>query len=595
MQPFDYLGALRRRWLIIVALAILGGVVAVLIPVSKSPGTAGSSGFLQPRYTAAVILGSSGGGQSGTATVTPQEVLTAVHSGPVEVSTASKLHLTQGASAVGAAVVLSPTGNGSAQLAATAATPQDAANLANAYAASMLSYLAGLNASQQREQTAAASARMDTLQAQLNAVTSKLAPLIAAPSAANAPETAVLQSQRQALQASYQTAYQQYNQLSTEPAPGPGLAVVQPASPTTALAVKAQKRSILDERRVRGPIGLAIGLVLGLLIALLLEQLDQRVAGRRDAEATFGLPVLAEVPRYRLSHSMRDVVVTSAPLSRSAEGYRTLRTVLLAQGTPDGDQFQRTKVVVPALEARSTDRWGDPTETTQLPVARKWPGRSTALVALVCPGSQPTRSVAVANTAAAFAEYGHSVLVATVEPGSSQPGADPLDGDGSAAADRPSAPGDRTRPTKIPGVYRAVVSEVSGASPDTLLSLLSEVESRFDEVIIDTPPAVLTHDAAAVAGLVDQMVLVCQVRWTARGQARRAVELLRRVGAPLLGILLTQSDTGGTRSRRRSEYGKATWTGLPERQPDEAPIATSRAEVSQATPVPDTGRAEVGS
>ena len=35
MEPIDYIGALRRSWRLLVALAVVGAIIAVLLPVSK--------------------------------------------------------------------------------------------------------------------------------------------------------------------------------------------------------------------------------------------------------------------------------------------------------------------------------------------------------------------------------------------------------------------------------------------------------------------------------------------------------------------------------------------------------------------------------
>jgi len=89
--------------------------------------------------------------------------------------------------------------------------------------------------------------------------------------------------------------------------------LVQLASaPTSPSSPKTMRNVVL---------GAIVGLVLGLLIAALLERFDRRVSDQEEFKRIYGLPVLAEVPRAR-------ELARGELTSETAERFRALRTSL---------------------------------------------------------------------------------------------------------------------------------------------------------------------------------------------------------------------------------------------------------------------------
>lgn len=567
MQPLDYREAIRHRWPLLVALMILGAAIGALLPVPSHKATGASLGFLAPRYRAVSVIGdaSSAGsnGSASTPTPKPAQVLAAVHNTAVESAAARTLGLANQAAPLDAAVVLVPQAGTTAQLSATAATPADAAALANAYADALLGYFAQNNKAAQQQALSAAKAQVDTLQVKINSVATKLQSILAGSTLARTdPQAAVLQAQQKALDSAYSSAYQTYTQLSTAAPPGSGLVVVQPAAATAATTLPLPTSSALDQRWVRGLIGAAIGLILAILIALVLEQLEHRIRSRDEAEQAFALPVLAEVPRYRLSGKARDVVVRSAPRSPSAEAYRTLRTVLLAEPGRWGQHAQPSAAV-------GTHQPGEAVGGgLPVPVGRPSPvaasnGRG-AVLAMACLDGERTRSAAVANVAAVFAEQGRSVLVVVADQSmsssgpssrrSSKPSASPKP-DTEGAGDADTSLATVSRQSVLPGVRHADLATLSPDSVgrlDDMKAVLADARRLADLVIVDAAPVLSAHDAGAVAGMVDAMVLVAESRRSTRDQARRSSEVLARLQAPVRGVLLTQATFHPAHRRRRS-------------------------------------------
>ena len=86
---------------------------------------------------------------------------------------------------------------------------------------------------------------------------------------------------------------------------------------------------------------------------------------------------------------------------------------------------------------------------------------------------------------------------------------------------------------------------------------LKEAASRYDQVILDTAPVLLTTDAVVLASAVDGVVLVVRANVNSRGIARRAATLLADSGACACGIVLNAAQVrrgGYFREQLRKYY-----------------------------------------
>ena len=81
---------------------------------------------------------------------------------------------------------------------------------------------------------------------------------------------------------------------------------------------------------------------------------------------------------------------------------------------------------------------------------------------------------------------------------------------------------------------------MSVLSSDRMRRVLQEASTRFDWVIIDTPPVALLTDAHLLASLVDAVVLVVQAGKTPLSAINKAVEAVGR--ERILGIVLNRAD-----------------------------------------------------
>lgn len=89
--------------------------------------------------------------------------------------------------------------------------------------------------------------------------------------------------------------------------------------------------------------------------------------------------------------------------------------------------------------------------------------------------------------------------------------------------------------------------------------LVQNLRERYDVVLFDSPPVLAVTDPAVLATLSDGVVIVASAGNTRVEALERAVEVLKGVGARLLGIVLNNFDLrrayGGFLKYKEYEYG----------------------------------------
>jgi Mrp family chromosome partitioning ATPase/capsular polysaccharide biosynthesis protein len=101
----------------------------------------------------------------------------------------------------------------------------------------------------------------------------------------------------------------------------------------------------------------------------------------------------------------------------------------------------------------------------------------------------------------------------------------------------------RCMPQRVSGVSRLQLGELL-RGPGELATrgnaIISTAREIADVVIVEAPAVLGTPDAEALVRCVDAVLVVAESYCTTVRQARRAGELLRRVAAPTLGVVLTE-------------------------------------------------------
>ncbi|MGA8726992.1 MAG: hypothetical protein WB565_18315 [Acidimicrobiales bacterium] len=551
MEPIDYLGALRRSWRLFIALGILGAVVAVLIPVSPKAAKGSLTGF---KWSAVTTVGASPGGAQGVlgGGVTNTQVefyaaSTAVRGATLHAfglsSTSGMMALMLSARPLGAVtkrgVQTSP-----AVLAAQGNTPYAAITLVTIYEKELGDYL--VNLASQKPTRGGSGADVTT----------------------------------QSI----------------------GYQVLNSPSPVLNRAVK--KSSITSSKKVRGLVGLAVGLLLAALIVLVRELLDKRIRSRERAESTFGYPVIAEIPgdAKSVSKRPRDLDVVGEPESVGAEAYRMLRMSVLFE--PLAPKAVQSTGIDALLASGMGMGLGSPVPTggngrsTPSPnggavdeaVGSPTQGLGKRQVVLVISaGTEPSRPQVAANFAAVYAEAGQrAVVISTAELGTGRQGVPT----GAVTGEiRPEDIESRLESSRIENVFRLPLSdfvENSGQLVTRAPAVIAAARPVADVIVVEAPPLLAVHHAEALSHAVDVALLVGECWETTYDDARRAGELLRRMEAPILGVVLTnvRISRHDIRHAHTSPLGVPGQEVQPNPDPNPDPVAdlspTAAATQSQA-------------
>ncbi|MFO7591279.1 MAG: P-loop NTPase, partial [Acidimicrobiia bacterium] len=542
MDLLAYLRILRRRWTIVLAVAVAGAAIGVgsALLDSKTTSTEGRT-----YYRASNVLFFDPSVASGTGSsfsnLSQLALLTVAGDVPKRVGT----QLGEDSRTLTGQVLVTPnTGSGTLEITAAASTERESEQIADAFADALIASITAREQAsfeQQRDRTVAL---LDEVQAEINELDGEIA---SAPLGSPPP---VLKAQRDSLVNVYRLTYEQFQDLARSGPPTPSLStleaaeavpissseyrarlrrgqigenVVEPASgseSTTDDVAFASSSTAFDGPVSRGILGGVFGFLGGIGLALVAERLDRRLRTREEIEDAYGLPVLAGVPLLTSSEALAEIVVSYAePLSRTAEAHRTVRSSLLLQQAAD----QPVRTPGDGHPGPVPDLSDAESAVPKLPLV--------VLVTSAIPGEG--KSTTTANLAAVFAEAGASVLAVNCD--FRRPSLHHLLG----------APPEARRmlKTRIPGVKLIWGATADPhANPAKVIAsqrqAIAAAREQFDVVVLDTAPVTTTNDAIEVMGSADLAVLVARPGLTTSDAAARVRTLLERIHAPVAGIVL---------------------------------------------------------
>jgi capsular exopolysaccharide synthesis family protein len=135
-------------------------------------------------------------------------------------------------------------------------------------------------------------------------------------------------------------------------------------------------------------------------------------------------------------------------------------------------------------------------------------------------------------------------------------------------------------PTEVPNLWLTPSGPIPPnpselIASDRMREWLRSVRSRFDFVVIDTPPALAVTDATIVGMLVDGVVLTLRSGKVTREEARLCRDRLRQAGIKILGAVLNRYRSLQTGLGKRYRYYESY--GAEESEPKKAGKAGSAA------------------
>jgi capsular exopolysaccharide synthesis family protein len=272
------------------------------------------------------------------------------------------------------------------------------------------------------------------------------------------------------------------------------------AKPTTPISPKPVQSAML---------GAAIGLFVTAAIAFLIEFLDDTLKTPDDIKDVLETPVIGFIGELKhnpkLDEDSLGVYVAKNPRSPVAEAFRSLRTNLEYSSVDDP---ARTILVTSAGESE-----GKSTVASNLAIVEAQSGKNVVIV----DGDMRRPKVHVQ-----FNKSNRKGLSDVVT--------------GKLRIDDVVKTYDQVENLSIItcGTIPPNPSELLGS--ERMSQTLKELEERFDLVIIDTPPMIVS-DAQILSGKVDGVIFVIIPGQTRAIAALRPIEELRRIGSHVLGIV----------------------------------------------------------
>jgi non-specific protein-tyrosine kinase len=287
---------------------------------------------------------------------------------------------------------------------------------------------------------------------------------------------------------------------------------------------------VAPRKRLNFALGLVVGLGLGAATAVVREVLDTTVKGSDDLSGLVDAPTLGVIG-FDSDATRRPLIVQADPHSQRAEAFRQLRTNLQFV---DIDHAPRSIVVTSSIPAE-----GKSTTCANLAISLAQAGVKVILVEADLRRPQISEYLGIESAVGLT-----SVLIGRV---ALEDAIQPWGGDGLLFV----LPGGPIPPNP---------AELLGSHG--MAELVKRLEASADIVLIDTPPLLPVTDAAVVAALTDGAILVAASGKTKREQVKLAASSLSKVGARLLGVVLTmvQGRTGDA-SAYNYEYRYAGRTG----------------------------------
>jgi succinoglycan biosynthesis transport protein ExoP len=272
------------------------------------------------------------------------------------------------------------------------------------------------------------------------------------------------------------------------------------------------RRAIPSNRLSLILLSAGLGFLLSVSGAYLLEYLDNTLKDADDVRATLALPTLAQVAALAFSDGEGELIAARGSPSPALEAYRTLRV---------------------NLQFASVDR----------------PLRS---ILVTSPSPLEGKSLTAANLSVVLAQAGQRVILLDAD--LHRPRVHDLFGlsnnfgVSNALIQAYANLEDLLQESGVPGLRILTSGPLppnasSLADSTRMRALLGELLAYADVMVIDTPPVGALADALILATQVDGVLLVVDSGRTRRDLAKRAVESLRQVNAPLLGVLLNRVKT----------------------------------------------------
>lgn len=269
-----------------------------------------------------------------------------------------------------------------------------------------------------------------------------------------------------------------------------------------------------------------VGLLLGIGIAFLVDHFDDRIRSKEDfEEVASGATVHGLIPsmpgwRKAAEEHLATVEMSASPI---AEAYRSLRTSI---------QFMAIENPIKVLQITSAVP-GEGKTTTAANLAVMFARAGVRTVLIDCDLRRPRlhRFFGLPTRAGLT-----DLLV------------------GNAQLEDVISPVEADKQLWVIGAGARTSNPSELLATSVFQRKLETVRQSADFVILDSPPILPVTDGLVIANRVDATILVATADQTTSRNLRRTIELLRQVGAPLVGAILN-------RVGQQEQYGYSRYGG----------------------------------
>lgn len=494
VEVADYVGVLRRRWWIVVSIAILG-VIGALAYTEVTPKAYSSSATVSVTPTGANSSNQVQGSRTQGAVNLDTEAAT-VTSTSVATIAAKLLHSSTPPSSLAKDIKVTVPPNSSVmQISCQAPQPSASAACANAFAQAYLQNRSATTSALITAQQKVLQRQANTLSNTVNSLSAKIAAL---PS--NSTQKLADQNTLRNDQSELHSLIGQLATLTNQAANNVGGSIISTAV--------APNQASSPRKSLVLPAGLVAGLIIGLIAAFLYDRRDKRIHSPQDVERLFDLPVMLTLrPR-----AFGQQITLASPRSRTGQAFTELAyTVAAALGE----------------------------------------GSHVLAVTGASPGSGG--SVIAANLAASLARTHPDVMLICADPGDT---AAPemlglSNGRGLAeVADGRATVGEVVRgPAGVPGLWVMTAGGdathgLYSLQHDTMRHMMAQLRRDARYIIIVVQATGEGADCFALAEFADAALVTVEIPRTTRAETAGCMRRLRQLRTPLLGAAVSPPLTG---------------------------------------------------
>jgi protein-tyrosine kinase len=291
-----------------------------------------------------------------------------------------------------------------------------------------------------------------------------------------------------------------------------------------------------------------------LLLALGVERMYGRIRNAEAAERHFQVPLLARIPRIpRKQRRAAPVSVAGDPSSPSADAFRVLAAGILRRPPLASELSVATASGGAEESSGKTGHRGARVLTIDKGTVDQRSSRPPHAILVTSAASGEGKTTIVANLAGAFAEMGRKTMVLScdlrnpevhelLKVENNKGLVDAIEtGNNLILADWV---------VKSP-VHESNITIVPSGSPppnpaellnsDEMRQVIDEACREADLVLIDTPPILAAMDVAMMVSEVDGVLVIARSGKTSFKVADSTNEMLSKLGAPFLGVVLNCS------------------------------------------------------